>query len=171
VLQVPEIGHVWVNCRHPPVVCGVGAVPCITHAHRRAMQHQYCCNMLQLQIGGRRETKSLIYRGCSHSREEMRKRKSPRAPKTTMGGVFSSSHTTLEVSFAAALRSNTQQQQPQPPPVAQACPGTRKKWLPPLLRHNQQVPSQFRLLMHTVRLERHVQSSCNGISEDNDRGQ
>jgi hypothetical protein len=52
----------------------------------------------------------------------MSKRKLQRVPKTTTGRVFSSSHTTLGLSFAAVLHSNTQQQQqPQPPSVAQAC--------------------------------------------------
>jgi hypothetical protein len=60
------------------------------------------------------------YRGCRDAKEETRKRKSQRAPKTTTGRVFSSSHTTPGLSFAAVLRRNAQQQ-PQPLSVAQAC--------------------------------------------------
>jgi hypothetical protein len=75
----------------------------------------------------------------------MRKRKSQKAPKTTSGRVFSSNHTTPGVSFAAALRSNTQQeQQPHPSPVAQACPVTVGEMSapPPFGLNQRQAPSQ-----------------------------
>jgi hypothetical protein len=71
------------------------------------------------------------YRGCSHAKEETRKRKSQRAPKTT-GRVFSSSQPTPGQTFAAVIRSNSlnlsrsQLHRPAPSP----------------LRHNQQAPRQ-----------------------------
>jgi hypothetical protein len=81
---------------------------------------EQCSNdtdMLQLQ-----EPHPSNYRGCSNARKEMQKRKPQTAPKTTTGRVFSSNHNTPGLSFTAALRSNTQQQQqPHPPSVAQAC--------------------------------------------------
>jgi hypothetical protein len=88
--------------------------------------------MLQLQAGGRRETPSIhpsihssIYRGCSHAKDEMQKRKQQRAPKTTTGRVFSSNYTTPGLFFAATFRNNTvQQQRPHPGQVAAAGPAT-----------------------------------------------
>jgi hypothetical protein len=70
-------------------------------------------------------------------RDEVRKRKLQRAPTTTRGRMFCSNHTTLGLSFTAVLRRNTQQQQqPQPPAVAQACPATVAEMIaPPPLRH------------------------------------
>jgi hypothetical protein len=46
------------------------------------------------------------YQGCSHAREEMQKKKSLRDPKSISGRVFSSNHTTSELSFGAALIRN-----------------------------------------------------------------
>jgi hypothetical protein len=51
------------------------------------------------------------YRGCRHAKEELQKRKLQRTPKTTTGKVFSSNLTTPGISFAAALRGSTAQQQ------------------------------------------------------------
>jgi hypothetical protein len=51
------------------------------------------------------------YRDCRHDKEELQKRKSQRSPKTTAGRVFSSNLTTPGISFAAALRDSTAQQQ------------------------------------------------------------
>jgi hypothetical protein len=61
-------------------------------------------NKLQLQAGGRREKHTHNYRGCSHAKDEVRKRKLQTAPKTTTGRVFSSSFTIPGLSFVAALR-------------------------------------------------------------------
>jgi hypothetical protein len=57
---------------------------------------------------------SANYRSCRHAKEELLKRKSHRTPKTTTARVFSSNHTTPGVSFAAALRGSTPQQQHKP---------------------------------------------------------
>jgi hypothetical protein len=46
------------------------------------------------------------YRGCSHAKQEMRRRKISRTPKPSMGRVFFSKYTTSNVSFAEALQSN-----------------------------------------------------------------
>jgi hypothetical protein len=117
------------------------------------------------------------YRGCSHAREEMQ-----RAPKTTSGRVFSSNHATLGLYFAAALRRNTQkQQQPHPPPVAQACTATvgeMNDWRP--LTHNQQLPSQsvkapnvnsssLNLLTLVATVFQHIMIELNGAESEEDR--
>jgi hypothetical protein len=61
---------------------------------------------------------SANYRGCRHAKEEMQK-KSQRTSKTTAGSLLSSKLTTPDMSFAAALRSKTEeQQQPQTYQVA-----------------------------------------------------
>jgi hypothetical protein len=78
------------------------------------------------------------YRGCSHAKEEMQKRKLQKAPKTTMGRVFSFIQITPGLFFMVVLHSDSQQQQqPQLPSVEQACPATMGE-----MRHSQQVPSQ-----------------------------
>jgi hypothetical protein len=121
-----------------PVICGAGAITCTRNARKRAIQHRYRYAATA--------THPSNYQGCRYAKEDMRKRKSHRAPKITKGRMFSSSNTTPGLSSSAVPRSNTQQQQqPQSPPVAQTCP--------PPLRHNQrQVPSQFTLLLQTIRL-------------------
>jgi hypothetical protein len=52
-------------------------------------------------------------RGCRRAREEMQRRKTQRAPKSTTGRVFSSNLATPGVSFEAALRGSATQQHPQ----------------------------------------------------------
>jgi hypothetical protein len=114
---------------------------------RNARKRQYnidtdSCNCKLVDWG---EHHPSNYLGCRRAKEEIRKRKSQRAPKTTTGRVFSSSHTTPVQSFAAVLRSNTQkQQQPQTPSVAPPAPPQCEKWVPhPHSRYNQQpVPGQ-----------------------------
>jgi hypothetical protein len=65
------------------------------------------------------------YRGCRHAKEELQKRKSQRTPKTTTGRVFSSILTTPGISFAAALRGSTaQQQKPQERQIPVADPSS-----------------------------------------------
>jgi hypothetical protein len=65
------------------------------------------------------------YRGCSLAKEEIRRRKSQREPKNTTGHVFPSKYATRDLSFAAALRTNKEQQKPQPSRVAVSAPNTR----------------------------------------------
>jgi hypothetical protein len=53
----------------------------------------------------------------------MQKKKVLRTTKPATGRAFTSKFTTTEVSFAAALHANTQQEQiPRPQPDQQACP-------------------------------------------------
>jgi hypothetical protein len=84
------------------------------------------------------------YRGCRHAKEEKRKRKSQRAPKSTRGRVFSSSHTTPELPFAAvyaATHSNSRSLGR--PQLHRPATLQWEKLVPPPLRHNQQqVPGQ-----------------------------
>jgi hypothetical protein len=79
-----------------------------------------------------------------------------RLTKIKTGRMFSSRHTTPGVSFAAALRSDTQQQhQAQPPSVAQAylaIVGEMSVPLPWGATNKKQPVSQFSHLMQTTRL-------------------
>jgi hypothetical protein len=51
------------------------------------------------------------YRGCRHAKDEMQKKKHQRTPRTTTGRLISSKLTTPVMSFAAALRGKTEEQQ------------------------------------------------------------
>jgi hypothetical protein len=103
-----KFGHVWANCRQPPCClwCGGG------HLHKdcpekgNAASKPACCNC---KLGDEEEPHLSNYRGRSHAREELQKKKALRAPKSAMGRVFFSHFTIRGVSFAAALRANTQQ--------------------------------------------------------------
>jgi hypothetical protein len=68
------------------------------------------------------------YPGSSDAKEEIRRRKAQRTQKNTKGNMFSSNYTTPVLSFAAALRNNTeQQQQPYLHWVPVACPAAVEK--------------------------------------------
>jgi hypothetical protein len=71
--------------------------------------------------------------------------KSQNISRTTMGGVFSSNHTTPGMSFAAALRGRTEeQQQSQTHQVAVAGPATMEPRVPVALpQHEQQITGQL----------------------------
>jgi hypothetical protein len=51
------------------------------------------------------------YCGCSHAKEEVRKKKSQGTPKTTTGRVFTAKFISPSVSFAAAFRGHADQKQ------------------------------------------------------------
>ncbi|XP_033608728.1 uncharacterized protein LOC111867859 isoform X1 [Cryptotermes secundus] len=100
--------------------CGGG------HLHKECPEKQNaastpaCCNC-ELKEGEKPHPAN--YRGCRHAREELQRRKSQRAPKTTTGRVFSSNIVSPGVSFAAALRGSTsQEQRPQTLQVPVAVP-------------------------------------------------
>jgi hypothetical protein len=128
-----QFGHVWANCKQPPrfMWCGGG------HLHKECPEKgntasiPTCCNC---KLVDGEETHSSNYRGCRHAKEEMRKGKLQRAPKSITGRVFPSSRTTPRLTYMAVLRSNTQkQQQPQPSSVAQASPAKVGEISPPPL--------------------------------------
>jgi hypothetical protein len=116
-----QFGHVLANCKQPPrcMWCGGG------HLHKECLQEGNatsiltCCNC---KLADGKEPSPSNYRSCRHAKEQVRKRKSQREPKTTTGRVFTSRHTTPGLPFAAVLRSN-RQRQPKPPSVAQARTG------------------------------------------------
>jgi hypothetical protein len=56
------------------------------HVWAKAWQSIYS-GMLQGKLAGGENSQPSKYRGCSHAKDEMRKRKWQRAPKTTMGRV------------------------------------------------------------------------------------
>jgi hypothetical protein len=97
-----QFGHVWANCKQPTgcLWCGGGHLHKECPEKENAASTPACCNCKLLE---RENPHSAGYPGCRHAKEELQKRKSQRTPKTTMGRVFSSNHTTPGVSFAAVL--------------------------------------------------------------------
>jgi hypothetical protein len=65
-----------------------------------------CCNC---KLVDGENPHSSNYRGCSHAKEEIHRRKEERTQKNITEMVFSSKYTTPGLSFAAALRYNTEQ--------------------------------------------------------------
>jgi hypothetical protein len=102
-----------------------------------------CCNC-KLREGEKPHPAN--YRGCRHAKEELQKKKTQRTPNTTTGRVFSSNITTPGLSFAAALRGGTAQQQQDPQarqlPVADPVTGTQaRKPAPGHQKSGQSVPA------------------------------
>jgi hypothetical protein len=125
-----KFGYVWANCKQPPTFmwCEGG------HLHKECPEEgntstiPTCCNP-NLVDGGEPHPSS--YRGCRHAKEEMRRRKLQRVAKTKTRRIF-----------CAAAHSNS----------SSLSRFQLHRPLSPPLRHNQQVPSRFRLLLQTVRL-------------------
>jgi hypothetical protein len=59
-----------------------------------------CCNC-KLADGAKPHLSN--YRGCSHAREEIRRRRFQKVEKKTTGRIFSPSYMAPDLSFAAAL--------------------------------------------------------------------
>jgi hypothetical protein len=59
-----------------------------------------CCNC---KLAEGEKLRPSNYRGCSHVKEEMRRRKIPRAPKQNTGRAFSSKYIMPGESFAEVL--------------------------------------------------------------------
>jgi hypothetical protein len=102
--------------------CGGG------HLHKECPEKEnststpVCCNC---KLAEGENPHSSNYRGCSHAKEEIRRRKSQKEPKVKRGSVFSSNYTTPGLAFAAALRNNAEKlQQPQIRQVAVATEST-----------------------------------------------
>jgi hypothetical protein len=109
-----KFGNVWANCKQPPGCLWCGGVD----LHRECPEKtntesaQSCCNS---PFGEREKLHAASYRGCSHVKEELQKRRAQRAPKEFCWRMFFSKFTSPEESFGAALRQGTQHQQPQAP--------------------------------------------------------
>jgi hypothetical protein len=101
-------------------------------------QYSIDTDMLQLQAGGRRGTSPLQLSSLQARQETGAKEKVADSAQNYNGKdvLFQSNH------LWTVLHGGTTQEQPRPPPVAQACPTTVGEIVPPPLRHNQQVPSQ-----------------------------
>jgi hypothetical protein len=133
-----KFGHVWANCRQPPrcLWCGGG------HLHKECPEKSNiestpaCCNC-KLVDGEKPHPSN--YRGCSHAKDEMRKRRSQKTSKTITGKVFNSNYTTPGLS-AAALRTNTEEQQrPHASQTADAAPvALQQTRAPPVLKNRPQ---------------------------------
>jgi hypothetical protein len=81
-----------------------------------------CCNCKLVE--GEKPHLSM-YRGCSHAKEEMRRRRNPRAPKKNTGCAFASKYITQDESFTEALQSKADQnQQSHPRQFGAAAPTT-----------------------------------------------
>jgi hypothetical protein len=121
------------------------------------------------------------YRGCRHAKEELQKKKSQRAPKTTTGRLFSSARTTPGVSFATALRGSgdQQQQQPQANQVPVASPPTKVKQNIPALALQQttgqsvQAPHEssqsFDNMLKVVTVVQQIMAEVSGALSEEDK--
>jgi hypothetical protein len=78
---------------------------------------------------------SANYRGCKHAKEEMRKKKPQATPKPMAGRVFSSKTIKPHLSFAAALRGQSNSQPMEEVPAA-------KNSQPAATKHNVQETGQ-----------------------------
>jgi hypothetical protein len=109
-----QFGNVWANCKQPPrcLWCGGG------HLHKECPEKgkedstPVCCNC-KLADGEKPDPSN--YRGCSHVKEEMRRRRGPRASEQNTGRAFSSKYIEPGISFAAALKSKDNEAQQRHP--------------------------------------------------------
>jgi hypothetical protein len=109
-----NFGHIGANCKQPSrcLWCGGG------HLHRECSEMtntestSICCNCT-LVDGEKPHPAS--YRGCSHAKGELQRRRAQRAPKGPSGRTFFSKFTSPEQFYTAALLQDTQHQQPQAP--------------------------------------------------------
>jgi hypothetical protein len=107
-----KFGHVWANCRQPPrcMWCGGG------HLHKECPEAQNkensipsCCNCT-LKNGEMPHPSN--YRGCSHAKEELQRRKAQRSTnRNEAKRTFTSNHVVPGQSFAEAVRVNRRQPQ------------------------------------------------------------
>jgi hypothetical protein len=112
-----QFGHVWANCKQPPrcLCCGGG------HLHKdfpekgKASSTPACCNC-QLAEGVKPHPAN--YRGCKHAKDEMRKKKPHATPKPMAGRVFSFNSFKPHLSFAAALRGQSNKKPREEEPAA-----------------------------------------------------
>jgi hypothetical protein len=90
--------------------CGAEGVICTRSVPRKGIHNPplTCCNC---RLAEGEKPHHANYWDCRHAKEEMQKTKSQRTPKTTTGRLFSSKLTTPGMSFAAALRGKTEEQQ------------------------------------------------------------
>jgi hypothetical protein len=108
-----KFGHVWANCKQPPrcLWCGGG------YPHREypektnAGSTPSCCNCTL--VGEKPHRAS--YRGCSHSKRKLKRRRAQRNPMGPSGRGFFRKLNSPEQSYAAALRKDNKHQQPQVP--------------------------------------------------------
>jgi hypothetical protein len=142
-----------------PNACGAEAVP--PQGVPGEGEYFFHVNMLQLPVGEGEKHHYSNYRGCRHAKEKIQKNESQRTPRTTTGRVFSSNLTTPGVSFAAALRVRTEEQQ-QTQIQKVAGPATLEPRVPaPLPQHEQQKTG------HSVQASgQNVESSSNGSTTD-----
>jgi hypothetical protein len=113
-------------------------------------------------------------------KEEMQKTKSQRTPKTTTGRVFSSNITTPGMSFAAALRGSTEQQQrPQARKVPLAGPAAAEKPSVPVRVQHQETGQSVRApnansqpldnMLRAVTVVQHFMTEFNGAVSEEDK--
>jgi hypothetical protein len=110
-----QFGHVWANYKQAPrcLWCGGG------HLHKKCPEKENasstpaCCNC---KLAEGEKPHPANYRGCSHAKEELQRKRPQKSPKPTTGRAFTSTLAAPGVSFAAALRGG--RQQPQAPATA-----------------------------------------------------
>jgi hypothetical protein len=121
-----QFGHVWANCKQPPRCswCGGGHLYKECSEKENASSTPACCNC---RLAEGEKPHPANYRGSSHAKEELQRKRSQKSPKTTTGRVFSSTIATPGVSFAAALGGGRQQHQQ---PSAPQAPAVVEKLIP-----------------------------------------
>jgi hypothetical protein len=130
-----QFGHVWANCKIPPL-CGAGADTCTKNARKKGRLP--LCQAAATASCWKVKTHTPPTLGAAGT-------KTQRTPKTTTGRVFSSNLTTPGVSFAAALRGSTaQQQDPQACHVPVADPLTGMQSRKPAPGQQQEPGQSFR---------------------------
>jgi hypothetical protein len=114
-----QLGHVWANCRQPPCClwCGGGYLHMECLEKGKKDSTLICCNY---KLAEGEQPHPSNYRGCSHAKEEMCRRKSPRTPKPSTGRAFSSKYITSGMSFTESLQTKADQTQQSHPCQAAA---------------------------------------------------
>jgi hypothetical protein len=109
-----KFGHVWANCKQPPRCLWRGGGHLKKECPEKTNENSTpnCCNCTLTD--GEKPHLS-IYRGCSHAKDEMQRRKKFKATEQgPFGRTFFSKYTPPDKSFATALTGYAQsQQQPQ----------------------------------------------------------
>jgi hypothetical protein len=120
------------------------------------------------------------YRVCRHPKEELQNSKSQGTPKATTGRVFSSNVTTPGISFAAAVRGSTaQEQRPQALQIPVADPSSAGRPNVPSPEQQQETDQSVRAaivnsepldsMVRVVILVQQIMTDFNGAVSDKDK--
>jgi hypothetical protein len=162
-----KFGHNWANCKQPPpctrMRCGDRRLHKECPEKSNTASIPTCCNW---ELVNGEEPHPSNYRGCTHAKEERRKRRSQTAPVTTTGRAFSSSHNNPGLSSVAVLRSNTRQEKQlhRPAPPQWDIPTTRTKSVQAYNANSSSLNAMFKVV---ATIYRQITTELNGArSED-----